>query len=172
MTQYVFEPLGMNQTGFGAPGSAALHDQPWGHVDVGSTLTPKSPDATDADNPAAMGPAGTVHSTLVDYTKFMLAHIAGERGTDSILTSSTFQFLHAPFQGQDYGMGWEINTEVASVGTILEHTGTNLRWRAQVGLVPELELGILIVTNAGGNEAQEAVDSLSSIMAMCALATP
>ena len=171
MTQQVFLPLGMNQTGFGPPGSGALRDQPWGHIEDRDNLEPVSPGSPNADNPAALGPAGTMHSSLSDYARYMLAHLAGERGEPGLLTASTFQFLHAPFDGVDYGMGWEVNNSFADIGPIFQHAGSNLRWLAQVGLAPGLDIGVLVVTNAAGNEAQAAVDALGNLMVLRILAS-
>ena len=171
MGQHLFQPLGMNQAGFGPPGTASLRDQPWGHRASGSILSALSPDNPGADNPRALGPAGTIHASLSDYAKYMLAHINGERGEPGLLTAATFQFLHAPYAGQNYGMGWGVDNSSPDLGAILEHTGSNTRWLAQVGLVPALEIGVLVVTNAGGDAAQVAVDAMSNLMAQRILAS-
>jgi CubicO group peptidase (beta-lactamase class C family) len=63
ITRRLFSPLGMASTGFGAPGSPGAPDQPWGHATVDRSLTALEP-GPGADNPAAIGPAGTVHSTF------------------------------------------------------------------------------------------------------------
>jgi D-alanyl-D-alanine carboxypeptidase len=172
LTQQVLQPLGMNQTGFGPPGSATLRDQPWGHSANGNILSARSPDSAGADNPAAVGPAGTVHASLRDYAKYMLAHINGELGQPELLTADSYRFLHAPFEGKDYGMGWGVDNSIPAIGAILEHTGSNLRWIAQVGLVPQMGIGVLVVTNAAGNKAQQAVDAMGNLMFQRIMASP
>jgi D-alanyl-D-alanine carboxypeptidase len=174
MIQQMFQPLGMNHTGFGPPGTAMLRDQPWGHIANGSILTPLSPDSRrpPADNPLSMGPAGTIHASLADYALYMLAHIDGERGVSGLLNATTFQYLHAPFGGENYGMGWEVDNSTPQIGAVLEHGGSNNRWRAQVGLVPGMEIGIMVVTNAAGDKAQSAVDAMGTIMALRVMASP
>lgn len=164
MVQQVFGPLGMNRTGFGAPGNAALRDQPWGHKVEGGGLAPVSPDEPDADNPKSLGPAGTAHTTLADIALYMLAHIEGERGVPGIVTAPGFQFLHAPFNGTDYGMGWEIISHDPSLGVVLNHDGSNGRWFAGVGLFPALDIGAFAVTNAGGVQAETALQELGDLI--------
>ena len=59
MQQRLFTPLQMRSAGFGAPGTPGQTDQPWGHR-AGSAA---GWIAEQADNPAVLGPAGTVHCT-------------------------------------------------------------------------------------------------------------
>ncbi|MBL4557938.1 MAG: serine hydrolase [Rhodobacteraceae bacterium] len=56
-------PLGLDSLGFGPPDGAAV---PWGHRRVLGLTWAVSPDATWADNPAIIGPAGTLHLSLAD----------------------------------------------------------------------------------------------------------
>src|SRR5260221_3052279 len=58
MSTMLFPACVMPGAGFGAPASAGKADQPWGHTRAGGTLTPVPP-GPDADNPPAIGPAGT-----------------------------------------------------------------------------------------------------------------
>lgn len=163
MTQQVFGPLGMLDSGFGAPGTLDSIDQPWGHWDTGLGYDPVPP-GPDADNPDTMGPAGTVHTTLADYAQFMLAHIAGARGIDGLLTVPTFDVLHTAIDnGSALGWGF-IPFEAWAQGPVLTHGGSNLRWFAIVRLAPELDAGALIVVNAGGGRAEAAIDSLDDLI--------
>jgi CubicO group peptidase (beta-lactamase class C family) len=164
MTGNVFGPLGMTDTGYGAPGTPGQVDEPWGHWFRNGGFTPVSP-GPGADNPATIGPAGTVHGTLGDLAKYMLAHIEGERGIPGLLTADTFRFLHSPFGGYPYGMGWNVDdTEADEIGNTLQHGGSNDRWFARFALAPGLEVGLLIVTNAGGPVADSALDELGDLM--------
>ena len=44
------------------------------------------------------------------------------------------------------------------------HLGTNLRWVANAGIVPGLNTGVLIVTNAGDQIAIDASDEMASLL--------
>ncbi len=65
MRDEVFAPLEMSSCGFGAPATVDTTDAPWGHVTTNGENSPVPP-GPGADNPAALGPAGTVHCTLRD----------------------------------------------------------------------------------------------------------
>ena len=58
ITARVFAPIGMETAGFGAPNTSQGVDAPWGHDPEPVPFGPL------ADNPPALGPAGTVHASL------------------------------------------------------------------------------------------------------------
>ena len=163
LTAFVLAPLGMYDTGFGAPGEAGQLDQPWGHWETGATLDPVPP-GPDADNPQIFGPAGTVHTTLTDYAAFMAAHIAEARGESGLLTAESFANLHTPV-ASGAALGWGVLTGDSFPGVMeLAHAGSNQRWYAVVRLVPELNGGVVILINAGGSRSEDAVDELGDII--------
>jgi CubicO group peptidase (beta-lactamase class C family) len=148
----VFAPLGMYATGFGAPGTAGSIDEPRGHAgqDGGWLAVEPGP---DADMPAAIGPAGTVHSTLGDYARYMAAHLAGARGYGGLISAASFSKLHTPAPGTEYALGWGIVERDWAKGRVLMHHGSNGLWFATVWIAPERDLAMLAVTNAGGSGA-------------------
>lgn len=163
VADYVLAPLAMMDSGFGAPGRPGELTQPWGHWDEGVNYTPVSP-GLDADNPAVFGPAGTIHTTLSDYAKFMAAHIDGARGFGGFLSASTFETLHTPVVNGS-ALGWGVRLpDGENEAFELVHAGSNLRWYAEVRIVPELGVGALAVVNAGGSMAQAAVDALADVL--------
>ncbi len=166
MVDRVFAPLGMADTGFGAPGTAGQLDQPWGHRDNGPGLTAVPP-GPDADSQRAIGPAGNVHTTMADYALFMFTHLEGERGIPGLVSTDTYRFLHAPVGGSDYALGWNVDDRHPwAQGPLLFHLGTNLRWIANAGIIPGLNAGVLIVTNAADENAAEASDELANLLLM------
>jgi CubicO group peptidase (beta-lactamase class C family) len=161
--QQVFAPLGMLESGFGAPGDAAQIDQPFGHWDRGNHFEPVPP-GPGADNPVALGPAGTVHTTLQDYANFMLAHIAGARGVPGIVSASGFEMLHAPVAGGS-ALGWGFTPFADwARGPVLSHSGSNARWYTVVRLAPALDAGLLVAVNAGNTRAEAAIDSVGDLI--------
>ncbi len=164
MMDQLFGPLNMTQTGFGAPGTAGQFDQPYGHREENGVLITVPP-GPGADNPRALGPAGTVHTTLSDYAQYMFAHIEGERGIPGLVTAETFQFLHTPVRNSSYALGWEIDDSLPwAEGPVISHSGSNLRWWANAGLVPGLNVGVLMVTNAANDAAQDGSDELGQLL--------
>jgi CubicO group peptidase (beta-lactamase class C family) len=164
MTQRVFAPLGMASTGFGPPGSVSAPDQPWGHLTSGTTLTPLEP-GPDADNPAAIGPAGTVHSTFADLALYFALHLDGGAGRPTaLLSAESFQKLHRPAPGSEYAAGWGVAERSWAAGEVLQHHGSNTFWWASVWLAPNRNLGFFAVSNVGGDPAFEASDEAVSAL--------
>lgn len=160
LARRVFLPLGMTSAGFGAPGSAAATapDQPWGHSTSGNRLLALSPGPL-ADNPAALGPAGTAHAPFADVARYLTLHLDGARGRPTpLLTPQAFARLHQPMPGTEYALGWGVATRSWAGGAVLQHHGSNGYWWATVWLAPARDLGFFAVTNAGGDPAFAATD--------------
>lgn len=145
MQQFVFDPLGMADSGFGAPGLPGQNDHPSGHIPDGSNWYALAAGSPDADNPALFGPAGTVHASMNDIMNYMTAHLGGALGNDvpGLLTAQSFARLHDAAPGTAYSMGWD----VTPAG--LTHIGSNDRWFARIIIVPELAITVFIAVNAG-----------------------
>jgi len=143
MVEEVFGPLDMASCGFGAPGNAAAVpvDQPWGH----SGLSPVAP-GPDADNPPALGPAGTVHCSLGDWAKFVAIFLGANPG---YLSESSRATLTTPEAGADYALGWATANRPWAGGMALNHAGSNALWFADAWVAPARDRAFLTVTNRG-----------------------
>jgi CubicO group peptidase (beta-lactamase class C family) len=158
MREHVFAPLGMASAGFGAPGSTDAVDQPRGHRRSAVQPGPK------ADNPPAIGPAGTVHGSLRDWAKFISAHLAGERGGGAFLAPETFRKLHEPAPISTYAMGWNRVAREWAGGDVLMHAGSNTMWYCVVWIAPAKDHAFLAATNIGGDKAAKACDAAIAAM--------
>jgi D-alanyl-D-alanine carboxypeptidase len=139
----LFEPIGMSSCGFGAPGTTpeAL-DQPWGHD--GAAMTPVPPGPL-ADNPPAVGPAGTVHCALEDWAKFGALHLGAH---PDLLDPALLERMHTPpFAADAYAHGWALGTDPL-VGDYLVHDGSNTLWLAVIMLLPDEDVTLLTAANA------------------------
>lgn len=154
MRREVFEPLGMSRTGFGAPGTPGQLDQPLGHTRGADGWSPVAL-GPNADNPAATGPAGSIHTTLSDWARFVAAHLRGERGDERYLTTATWQRLHSP-GGIDWGYspGWVVAEQQWAGGTLLRHIGSNGFWLVEATLAPRKDFAVLIVTNVSDDAVE------------------
>ena len=150
----VLEPAGLGTAGFGAPGSIDVLDQPRGHVPGGNGELVAVP---GLDNPAALGPAGTLHMSLRDLATWGAVHLRGERGEDGIVPAAAFRWMHRGRAG-NYGSGW-VDARDASGRRMIWHNGSNTAWYAMVALLPDADRVIAIVTN-GSIAAQGPVDGL------------
>ena len=152
----VWRPLGIRSGGFGPPGKSGRFDQPLGHDMKDGKWVSLDPEARDSDNPAAIGPAGTVHMTLDDWMLFAQDQLEGERGTGGkLLKTEGYRRLHTPAT-RNYAMGWGVLRAADGSNTVLTHMGSNGYWVADVRIFPKHNLILLIATNAGGDVAEKA----------------
>jgi D-alanyl-D-alanine carboxypeptidase len=160
MERELFAPLQMRSCGFGPPGRREVVDAPWGHESRGDALVPMAPGPW-ADNPPALGPAGTVHCSLEDWGKFLSMHVAGARGEPTLVSPETMKRLQTPPEGGDYAAGWIVVTRPWAGGIALSHTGSNTMWVATTWLAPAKSLAFAVVTNRFGDVAVHTVDAAS-----------
>ncbi|MBS0648445.1 MAG: beta-lactamase family protein [Verrucomicrobia bacterium] len=154
MKKYLFAPLGMSSAGFGPPPSRNSQGQiinAEGHSyydgqPVGSGYY--------ADNAPMMGPAGTVHCSILDWAKFVNIHLQGAQGKNNLLLAETYKELHTPIlDGTNaYAMGWWISNYDGVQGPVLMHNGTNTAWYALVAIFPAYDLAIVVGCNELGHD--------------------
>ena len=159
--KHVLGPLKLKSAGFGAPGSLTKIDQPRGHV-AGADL--KLTPVPGGDNPAALGPAGTLHMSVYDLASYAQEHLKGELGHGTLLDHDTYRRLHKGGLG-NYGFGWVDNKEAwAGFRRAIWHNGSNTMWYAMVALIPEADRAFAIVSN-GSIGSQIAVhDALGKLV--------
>jgi len=151
MKEKIFAPLEMSTCGFGpAP-------EVWGHIRSASgKISP-----VFSDNPAALGPAGTVHCSLPDWGKFLSIHERGFNGDDIFLSRESFKKLHSVHPSNDsaytYG-GWLLLYRSWAKGPVLTHAGSNTMNFAQVWIAPSLHGIFMGATNISGEKAEQATD--------------
>lgn len=170
MQDRVFAPLGITTAGFGAPGRSGRTDQPLGHRTDGTPVEP----GPNADNPPAIGPAGTVHMSMSDWAKFVTAHLRGDSRNPAhspratpLVPAEMYSRLHAPLD--DYAMGWLVASRgwargkrPADSGIVLTHAGSNTMWYCVAWLAPERDFAVLTATNQGGDQAKRGTDAAAA----------
>jgi CubicO group peptidase (beta-lactamase class C family) len=143
MAAELYTPLGLTTAGFGAPQDPA----PWGHRG-GVGVDP----AGFADNPRALGPAGTAHMSMADYARFIAAMMGGAPGW---LSEDARAHLLTPAAGTPpaYAAGWGVGTApwagADGAGPTITHNGSNTMWFATVLAAPERGLGFIALSNDG-----------------------
>jgi CubicO group peptidase (beta-lactamase class C family) len=154
--QRLFTPLGMS-CGFGPMATPGQTDGIWGHaVEADGGLTP-----LDADNPPALGPAGTVHCPLADWVRFANEHLKGARGEPTTLglSASSWTTLHTPWPIAGvtcdpttqpcYALGWAVTTRSWANGLALQHLGSNTLNYADIWIAPGANRVYVSATNRG-----------------------
>jgi len=169
MTEKLFKPLGMSSAGFGPPGSASALDQPRGHNEKGDPVGLTG----FADNPESISPAGRVHCSISDWSKFIAFHLAGARAVrglapdtgTKLLSKESFEMLQTSPEGPDsgYAMGWNVAKRPWG-GNVLSHAGSNTMWYCVVWIAPEKNVAFLACCNQGGPKAQLACDAVVTMM--------
>lgn len=150
MVEQLFTPLGITSAGFGAPPEPA----PWGHREMGETTASLPPSHPGADNPAALGPAGTMHMTLQDYGRFLVVFL---NDGQPLLQPGSIAHLTRPAEGPPpaYGAGWIVldqpwaGPDGATPGRVLAHDGSNTLWYASAAVAPDRGLALVAVSNDG-----------------------
>ena len=167
MMSVIFDPLGMKSCGFGPPGDAkALNpDQPWAHrkTPLGNeSILPN----LNADNPPALGPAGTVHCSMEDWAKFLIIHRDGFNGLSStILSAEGFSKLHTPYQGQEYTPGgWRRLDRPWADGPVITHDGSNKGNFSTAWIAPKKNMILLSVANTGDGDGDEPTDKIIQLL--------
>lgn len=157
--EQVFEPLDIANVGFGAPGLSSKIDQPRGHADMAGKLVPLDPESIEADNPPALGPAGTINISLRDWARFAQDQLDGENGRGKLLKTASYRRLHTEVT-QHYGLGWGVLRDPDGTLQLLTHSGSNGNWLADVRIYPKHSTIFLIVTNAANQAANQAVKDI------------
>lgn len=157
MREKIFRPLGMTTAGFGPPGTRLKNDQPRGHKADGSPVEP----GPGADNPVAIGPAGTVHCSIADWAKFVATNLPSAK--TPLVKPETLEKLHTPAPGQPkYAMGWLIaDGQPWAGGPALTHAGSNTMWFAVAWIAPGRDFAVVVACNQANDKAcNEAVLAL------------
>lgn len=157
--EFLFDPLEMSETGFGAPGSMEALDEPRGHRN-GIPVPP----SRFADNPPAISAAGTIHATMTDWSKFLAAHLHAARGEPGPFDAGRLQSLQRPPEGGEYASGWAVVRRPWAPGPIFMHNGSNTLWFAVVWMSPARDWVMAALTNEGGPKAARACDEVIGVL--------
>jgi len=138
--------MGADGWGYGPPQGA----QPQGHFMEGLSPKPAGQNWMGADNPKALGPAGTVHASLRSWGEYARAFLPGS----GLMPEATRKKLTET--DTDYALGWAIYDD-PKWGRMLQHAGSNTMWLAQIIVLPEHDVALLVATNEAGMAADLAV---------------
>jgi CubicO group peptidase (beta-lactamase class C family) len=164
----LFGPLGLTSIGYGPPDGAR---DPLGRFK--STGLPAQPHDKLADNPPVMSPAGRVHASLADLSRYYLFHLRGHLGTlpasAQRLTRETFLKLHSDPYGDGTCLGWfkiPQRNQTWAKGDVYTHSGSNTLWNAVVWMAPSIDMVIFAVTNDDINGASACNDAVLQSITM------
>lgn len=152
LKERLFEPLGMNSTTTSITQLKKGDNQAYPHQEIDGKIVPIA--RRNWDN---AGPAGGVNASVNDLNKWMLMQLGtpGEYNGKTIISPKQMNEIHKPqmVSGQNdamasqatYGFGWNIFDYNGK--RVLTHGGATDGFNTAMYLVPELELGIIVVGN-------------------------
>lgn len=132
------EAMGLDAIGFGPPQGA----QPQGHRKQWMWTRPAGQDWSKADNPEALGPAGTMHATLPGWANLASAMLS----PDIVITPETYETVTSVGAGETYALGWSVS-ERENYGRVIAHSGSNTMWLSQILILEDHGIAVLFATN-------------------------
>ena len=166
VTVRLLKPLGMNRT---APTYSHLPD-PTNVIDAHGPVDGKV-QVIQRDRNELVGPAGGIYSSVNDMSKWALMLLGGPGAPPLLLKPRTQWELWSPQTILPVGMGpTPYNTHFIAYGLgwflndmrgykVVSHTGGEIGMVTKVQLVPELHLGIIVLTNQEEGLAFDAITS-------------
>jgi CubicO group peptidase (beta-lactamase class C family) len=156
-----FSPLGMGRTVTSTRPLASVSDVSTPHERISGTLRPVS--WLNIDN---VGPAGSINSSVADMAEWLRLQLGeGTYKGRKLLAAKTVKEMHTPqtiirmSEEQErtfpmtnfvsYGLAWSLRDYHGR--KLVGHGGGIRGMRAEVMLVPEEELGFVVLTNSGTN---------------------
>lgn len=170
----LFQPLGIESAGFGPVKGDGKTDQPWGHVrepSVSSALKQffgaagesSALKAIQLDNAPPLGPAGRVHMSLRDWSRFTRLFATGEPELGKLgIARDIWQRLLEPADDEVYAGGWNVLERDWAGGRVYNHAGSNTTWYCVAWVAPGNEYAILVATNAFTPDAATACDRVAA----------
>lgn len=169
--EQIFQPLALAGAGLGPQSSVGLTDAPLGHKMAQEGLRPMLA-GPNADNPLAMGPAGTVHMGLLGAARWAGWNAGQGRRGPALVSPQSLRLLHAPVIATDpnqpaegsYALGWVVEKPAWASGPLLMHTGSNTMNLAHLWVDPHRDLALVLLTNVAGAQAEQAFAQLAPLL--------
>lgn len=158
ISEKIFLRLAMKECGFGPAATKDLTppDQPWGHKLVDNTIVavqPKTIELEPSDNPAALGPAGTISCSFDSWSIFLEEMLASAQGHSSLLEPSTAKVLFDIYKDNVTGGGWGCIDRDWANGPTYMMVGSNELNYAMYVLAPNRNLILMGATNSGAESS-------------------
>ncbi len=112
-----------------------------------------------ADNPSALGPAGTAHISLAGHALLLVAFLDGPGALPQTIRAKLM--TPYPDPSSDYALGWGVLRGSDGM-TTYRHAGSNTMWLSQVAVLPDARTVIIVNTNQAGKAADAAVREVTA----------
>jgi len=139
----IFAPLQMSRT------SAAITDPAAKDMASGYRYWFFWPVTFDAPYPRRLTPAGFLISTAEDMSHYLIAQLnGGAFSMQQVLSPSGMDALHTAGPTSAYAMGWEVSGQPGS--RKIDHAGDTSNFHSNMLLLPDQQIGIVILMNVNG----------------------
>jgi CubicO group peptidase (beta-lactamase class C family) len=144
----ILDPLGMTHTNMSVPQTIADPDHSLGYAGTPDyrALPMRALDSA--------GPAGAINSSakdMAEWIRFLLR--GGEANGKQLVSKENYAELFKPrisvFGNLSYGYGWMLDDWNGH--KVYQHGGNIDGFNAQVGLMPDQHLGVVVLTNVSGS---------------------
>ncbi|MEQ1950587.1 serine hydrolase domain-containing protein [Mesorhizobium sp. CN2-181] len=143
----IFGPLGMKDSSFTADAiqAAPNHTEGYRWTPQGTVEVPFTPIF-----PYGFGAAGSINSTVEDLGPWVRLHLAnGKFEGREIVSAKNLAVTKTPRTGMNetltYAMGWVIQS--TPNGRIVWHNGGTTAYGAFIGMAPDKDVGVIVLTN-------------------------
>jgi CubicO group peptidase (beta-lactamase class C family) len=152
----ILEPLGLTETNFSVVASQKVEDYSRSY-----TLVHDAVEEFPFYNVDALGPAGSINSTVLDMARWIQLNIDGGRipgpPVRTIVSEKQMASLHSPqtivsdelrwpeLFYSSYGVGWRINSYRGH--PLLSHGGAIMGFSALTAFLPKDRIGIVLLNN-------------------------
>lgn len=170
---YVFKPAGMTDAGFGMPASAQNPNGTRGYSQFPGRPTEALPFGMFSEINPMLAPSGDVSSSIGGFAKYAAFHLAGLKGETPSIPQSGFEQIHTIAAGSQslrdgaahYSYGWEITDWPLLDGASTHwHNGSNGAFYAEIRLIPDSDLAVVIMANSGGPISFSSEATLAKIL--------
>jgi CubicO group peptidase (beta-lactamase class C family) len=147
VAERVFTPLGMTRSRFGAVDG--LQNVAWPHVQLGDTVLPARTPRTH------VGAAGAVLSSAAELITWMRYQLRAEGQVEALraarvpLPLAAFGPQYARATHLAYGAGWFVADYAGSL--LVDHIGGHGGMVALITLLPNEDIGVVVLANHGDN---------------------
>jgi CubicO group peptidase (beta-lactamase class C family) len=173
----IFKPMDLKTAGFGPQANLGKVDAPLGHVLIDGKAKAMLA-GPNGDNPLILGPAGTIHMSVLDFAKWTAWQAGeGKRGPE-LVSAESLKRMHTPViatgsregaapgtpKTGGYGLGWGTLQTDWAPEPVVTHTGSNTANLATAMFWPRTDFGFVMMTNISGQPADEALKKLSAAL--------
>jgi CubicO group peptidase (beta-lactamase class C family) len=176
--EIVFDPLGLETAGLGAPLTPGRIDAMAGHMQSEDGKVVPRLWGAGADAPPLLGPVGLVHMSILDFARWGAWVAGGGHRGPALVRPETLAYLTAekvqtpkrpnpppgtPAEG-GYALGWSLEKFDWADRTLVTHNGSNGMNLAKILIDADNDIAVVVAVNIGGRNADLAAGKAMKLL--------